>query len=313
MPSAMRAVVVEGGAPAALMIREVASPSPLPFEALIRVRAISLNRGEVRAAFLAHEGRRQIGWDLAGVVEQAAADGSGPPIGTRVVGVMQQGAWAELAAVPSRSLAALPDGVTFTQAATLPVAGLTALLALSKGGSLLGRPVLISGATGGVGVFAIQLARAAGAWTVANIRTPDHEVFVRDLGAHAVAVGPDGAAAHGPFHLILESIGGPSLTADLAMLGHRGACVLFGGSGGYEATFDVRRFFMIGGATLYGFSLFEELEHTSAGVALTTLARMAAEGRLKCPISIEEPWEAIGAVAARLMNREFTGKAVLHL
>ncbi len=104
-----------------------------------------------------------------------------------------------------------------------------------------------------------------------------------------------------------------ALTADLAMLGHRGACVLFGGSGGYEATFDVRRFFMIGGATLYGFSLFEELEHTSAGVALTTLARMAAEGRLKCPISIEEPWEAIGAVAARLMNREFTGKAVLHL
>ena len=157
-----QAVVVDQKAPGKLIIHDVAMPQPLPSEALIRVSAISLNRGETRRSIRAENGWRP-GWDLAGVVEQAAADGSGPHTGGRVVGFLPDGAWAQHVAVPSHALARLPDVVTFAQAATLPVAGLTALYALAKRGELLGRRVLIAGATGGVGDFAVQLARLSGA------------------------------------------------------------------------------------------------------------------------------------------------------
>ena len=74
------------------------------------------------------------GWDLSGVVKAQAADGSGPQAGARVVGMMNPGAWAQLAAVRTEWLAELPDGISLEQASTLPVAGLTALRALEVGG-----------------------------------------------------------------------------------------------------------------------------------------------------------------------------------
>src|SRR5918911_698211 len=161
----MRAVVVDPEAPGRLVLREVEPPTPGEEEALVRVAAISLNRGELRRAASAPAGWRP-GWDLAGTVEQAAADGSGPPAGARVVGLLNPGAWAEVVAVPTRELAALPDGCSFAQAATLPVAGLTALWALERGGLLLDQRVLVTGASGGVGHLACQLARQAGARVV---------------------------------------------------------------------------------------------------------------------------------------------------
>ena len=126
--AANHAVVVDHAVPGTLAIREVAPPTPLPSEALVRVAAISLNRGETRRAMEAADGWCP-GWDLAGVVTQAAANGSGPRTGARVVGFLRSGAWAESVVVPTNALAALPDAVTFAQAATLPVAGLTALYA----------------------------------------------------------------------------------------------------------------------------------------------------------------------------------------
>lgn len=309
----IRAVVVAPVGAERLRIGEVEERVPAPSEALVRVAAVSLNRGEVRRAMTADEPGARPGWDLAGTVERPAADGSGPPEGARVVGMLNSGAWAEKAAVPTRSLAALPDGVSFEQAATLPIAGLTALYALEKGGGLLGRRVLVTGASGGAGLFAVELAREAGARVVGLVRREEHVALVADAGAHDVAVGESGEAAreHGPYHLVLESVGGGVLGKALSMLDTGGACVSFGVSGGPETTFDVRNFFYAGGARLYGFIIFHEVLAQPASDGLARLARMVDEGRLHPRIEVEAPWTEIGEVARRLMERRFTGKAVL--
>jgi NADPH:quinone reductase len=311
----MRAVVVEPGSPNRLDFREVETPSPAPSECLVRVAAISLNRGEVRRAQTSSEAGFRPGWDLAGTVERAAADGSGPREGSRVVGMLESGAWAELVAVPRRSLAPLPDGVSFAQAATLPVAGLTALYALEQAGGLLGKNVLITGASGGVGLFACRLARISGARVVGVIRQPDRVALVREAGAHEVMVGDgaSGAGEHGPYDLILESLGGDALSSALTMLATGGTCVSFGVTSGVEATFDVRRFYLTGGATLYGFIIFHEILTRPAGAGLSRLLRLVAEGSLEPRIELEAPWEEIGDVAARLTARHYAGKAVLHV
>jgi NADPH2:quinone reductase len=310
----MRAVVVDPEAEGRLSVAEVDEPEPAPSEALVRVAAVSLNRGEVRRAEAAEPGFRP-GWDLSGTIERSAADGSGPGEGARVVGFLPSGGWAELAAVPTNALAELPEGVSFEEAATLPVAGLTALYALDKGGNLLGREVLVTGASGGAGLFALQLARMAGARVVALVRRQEHEELVREAGAHEVAVGEGGAAAgeYGPYDVILESVGGEVLGNALSMLAPEGTCVSFGTSSTPEVTFDARSLYLTGGGKLYGFILFHEVVAHPASGGLARLVKLVEEGRLKPRIEVEAPWTEVGEVAARLINRGYTGKAVLHV
>ena len=309
-----RAVVVDPDSPGRLALRGVDEPAPDRSEALVRVEAFSLNRGEVRRAEAADPGFRP-GWDLAGTVEGAAGDGSGPPEGSRVVGLLPSGAWAERVAVPTNALAALPEGVSFAQAATLPVAGLTALYGLEKGGGLLGKNVLVTGASGGVGLFACRLARLAGARAVGLVRREEHVGLVREAGAHEVAVGEDAEAARelGPYDLVLESVGGGVLGGALGMLATGGTCVSFGVSAATEATFDVRSFYLTGGASLYGFILFHEILSHPASEGLSRLAGLVADGSLDPRIELEAPWTEIGAAAKRLIDRGYVGKAVLHV
>ncbi len=310
-----RAVIVDSQAAGRLAIRPMPVRAPLPFQALVRVKAISLNLGEVRRALTAAEAGWRPGWDLAGVVEQAAADGSGPPAGARVVGFLAGGAWAEAAAVPVNALAQLPDNVSFAQAATLPVAGLTALYALEQNGALLGRRVLVTGASGGVGHLAVELARQAGAFVVAAVRRPEREKHAQLAGAHHVVVGeePSSASRFGRYDLIIESVGGGSLAAALKMLAPGGMCVLLGVSSASEASFDAASFMRTGGASLYGFILFHELPHRPAADGLARLVAMVAAGRLHPQIELEAPFEQIAEVANKLYSRGIAGKAVLHL
>lgn len=309
--STNRAVVVDPDAAGRLVIRPVPEPAPDRGEAIVRVQAISLNRGEVRRSGMAAAGWRP-GWDLAGLVERAAADGSGPRVGTRVVGMLPEGAWAERVAVPTHALAQLPDKVTVSQAATFPVAGLTALHALAKGGLLLGRRVLVTGATGGVGDFAVQLARLAGAHVTASARRGDQVSSLRQLGAHEVVVG-DEIPASPKYDLVIESVGGRTLGTALAALERGGTCVTLGVSASAEVTFDTRSFFVAGRTTLYGLYLFTELGNEPAKVGLRRLADLVAAGQLAPHISLERPWTEIGQVAQDLMARRFPGKAVLTL
>jgi NADPH:quinone reductase-like Zn-dependent oxidoreductase len=229
--------------------------------------------------------------------------------------MLGSGAWAERVAAPTHALAVLPDSVSDAQAATLPVAGLTALYALRKGGLLLEQPILITGATGGVGDFALQLARLSGARVVAQVRRPEQAPQVREAGADAVVVGdglPDDQP-FGPYHLVVESVGGKTLGAALNQLAEGGMVVSLGATSGAQVTFDASRFYPTGRASLYGFILFDELKIEPAGRGLEILARLVAERKLTTRISVESGWSEIAPVAQQLTDRAYPGKAVLHL
>ena len=311
-----RAIVVDHASNERLSIKTVPLAPAYRDEVTVRVRAISLNRGETNRAVRSAEDGWRPGWDFAGTIEALAPDGGGPLVGTRVVGILPSGAWAETIRVAKDSVAALPDSVTDAQAATLPVAGLTALHALRQGGMLLGRKVLIDGASGGVGHLACQLAAASGAVVYGHVRNPAFQAMVAAWCGDRTIVAPDlsAAAVSGPYHLILDSVGGSALGAAMAMLRPDGTCVTFGVSEGPKATFDSGAFFRVGGSRLYGLVLFPELKKVEpASEGLAILARMIAAGTLKPRIEIEASWTEVGAVARQLLDRSFMGKAVLHL
>ena len=230
--------------------------------------------------------------------------------------MLPSGAWAERVNCRSHAVAVLPDAVSDAQAATLPVAGLTALHALRQGGLLLGRKVLVDGASGGVGHLACQLALAAGAIVFGHVRREAQRAQVAEWCGGRVVVGDTLSAAgeQGPYWLILDSVGGSALSAALGMLAPNGVCVTLGISEGPSATFQSRDFFSTGGVRLYGLTLFHELMSVErAGIGLALLAGEIAAGRLKPQIAIEAGWSEVGTIAQRLIDRDFTGKAVLHI
>ena len=305
----MRALVARPSAPHGIELAEVDAPAPALNEVVVDVRAVSLNRGEARYLPRRQEGTVH-GWDVAGVVRQPAADGSGPGEGARVVGLVDEGAWAERAAVRTDRLAELTDGVSFEDASTLPVAGLTALRALAVAGSVLGRRVLVTGAAGGVGRIAVQLAHRGGAHVTGVARDPERAEGLTALGADEVIhdLTPEGE----PFDVLLESVGGASLAAALSRVAPAGIVIAFGVSSGEPTTFDVRTFYNRRGARLYGLRVFDELDrHQSAVRDLRFLADEVAAGRLDTQISLTTSWREAGPALEALIERRVKGKAVL--
>jgi NADPH:quinone reductase-like Zn-dependent oxidoreductase len=302
----MRALIASPDPPHA-KLSEVPDPEPLPHQALVEVKAISLNRGEVRRLPTMEPGT-VAGWDLAGVIRRGAGDGSGPPEGARVVGLMNPGAWAERAAVRTDWLAELPDGVSFEQAAALPVAALTALRALEVGGFLLGKRVLVTGASGGVGRFALQLAKLAGAHVTAVAHR--HE-GLSELGADEVHTELE---EEGPtFAVVIDAVGGPVLGTALRRVEPRGTVVNFAATTPEPVSYPTREFFARApGSRLYGMYIFDELEHTrSCSSDLRRLCELIAGRRLDPQIALTLSWREAGRAIEALLYRRVNGKAIL--
>ncbi|WP_027006614.1 zinc-binding dehydrogenase [Conexibacter woesei] len=292
------------------LARDVAEPEPAPNEAVVAARAFSINRGEVN---LLSGPPRGGGWrpgaDVAGVIARAAADGSGPPEGARVVAHAWQGGWAQRVAVATDAIAVLPDAVGFDVAATLGVAALTALRLVRAAPDLTGRRLLITGAAGGVGHFATELAIARGAEVVAVSRrgAPRLEAF----GATVV---PEVAAAPGRFDVVFESIGGASLPAAIERAAAGGTVFWLGQADNEPVALD----------------FFETVNHPVAPVAaivpfsywrtgasdaadLATLAGLVARGLLHPEVGETAPWAETPRLLRALRDRELTGNAVLGL
>ena len=304
----MKALANTPKGPAPVAFRDVAEPNPAPHEALIAVHAFSLNRGELTLMRIRPEGW-QPGQDVAGVVLKAAADGSGPKEGTRVVGILDWHGWAERAAISTHRLAALPDKVSFGAAASLPVAGLTALRSLRHGAPLLGRRVLITGAVGGVGNLAVQLAAHSGAEVTAIARGARGEPLTK-LGAHNVI--DDIAKAQGKFWLILESAGGASLKAAIGLLEPKATVVIFGNSSGEETTLSFRDFGPANNARIQSFHSFASGPEEAFGPDLALLADLIAKDALKPEIE-EHSWRDFASVAKALGERRVRGKAIFRV
>ena len=230
--------------------------------------------------------------------------------GARVVGIRQGETWAERVAVPRAWIAGLPDGVSFAQAAALPTAGLAALRMLRLGPAILGRRVLVTGATGGVGRFAIQLAHQGGADVTALVSSGSARAEgLRQLGADDLVSDID--HLQGRFDLILESVGGDTLGRLVTMVDPQGTLVMFGNSSNKATTFNVRDVYNGALVRLQGFELF--FGGNPFGRDLGYLASLVAEGRLDPQLAGELPWEALPEAMERLRNRDVAGKLALTL
>jgi len=193
----MRALHIKAyGGPEVMQIGELPEPEPKRGEVLVAIAAASVNPvdwkvrvGELKLI----TGRtfpKTLGSDFAGVVERVGAGVAVPSVGNRVYGITpmmmrKPGAHAERLVVARKRLRRMPDGLSFEQAAALPVAGLTALNGLRQCGDLHGKTVLINGGTGGVGHFAVQIAKARGA-TVTAVCSERNAGRARSLGADVV-------------------------------------------------------------------------------------------------------------------------------
>lgn len=238
----MKAIVRhEYGSPDVLKLEEIEKPVPNDDQVLIRVRAASLNALDaymIRDAWL---NRLIFGWrkprdtrlgrDVAGVVEAVGKDVTQFKPGDEVFGV-GRGSLAEYACGPERALVSKPADVTFEQAASIPLAGLTALQGLRNGEIQAGQKVLINGATGGVGTFAVQVAKSFGADVTAVCRTPNVDL-IRSIGADRVIdyAKDDFTKSEERYDMIFDNVCNHSFTQRRRVLTPKGVCVLAGMGG----------------------------------------------------------------------------------
>jgi NADPH:quinone reductase len=302
----MKALLPSGG-PEMVEFGDVDQPRPHASEALVQVEAFSVNRGET---FLLE--KPPVGWrpgkDIAGLVVQAAADGSGPPAGHRVVGHPPAAGWAEYACVPAESLAELPDDVPAITAAALPLAGLTALRLLRMAGSVTGQRILLTGASGGVGHYFVELAASAGAEVTAITATAERGSRLARLGAAEVLRSV--TDADGSYDLVLESVGGDSLARSLERLAPHGTLIWFGQASREPVTLNF--FDLLYGATSATIRHFSYADFPEPyGADLAVVVRLVAAGRLHPEIGLVAGWHETATVLADLRERRIRGNAVL--
>jgi NADPH:quinone reductase-like Zn-dependent oxidoreductase len=323
----MTAIVQHGyGGPEVLSIDRMPAPSPGPEQVLVRVFAASpdsgtvhLMKGDPYAVRLALGLRtlRQpiIGLAFAGIIEAVGSEVSGFAVGDRVAG-SAPAAFAELVVASPAKIARIPDGVSMTDAATLPISAGTALQAVRDSARVQsGQRVLIIGAGGGVGSFMTQLAVAQGA-RVTGIASAAKAEFVRSLGAEQVI---DYRATSEPrewgrYDVIIEAADGRALHVLRRALAERGTLVIVGAdkSGGplLRGADRQLRALLLNPWVRHRLTAVMQRE---SGDDLSILLEMIAAGSLRAPIDEVVPLERAAEAMDRLARQQTRGKAVIEL
>lgn len=306
----MRALVADSSRSPAVGVADVPAPRPGEGELLVELRATSVNRGEVRAAGRAAPGT-VVGWEVAGVVTELGAGVDGFAVGQRVVGYNPKGgSWGEQAVLPAASAAPLADDCDFARAAALPIAGITALSLLRLGEVAAGDRVLVTGAAGGVGLFTVQLAAAAGATVHGQVRNEERGQAVRAAGGEPVVHPGDGTALGEEYDVVLDGIGGRMLRPLLAATRQGGRMVLYGNSDDAESSFRVEELYARL-LTVRGFRVFEAATPDQTRADLTQLVDHVLSGRLTVSIQATASLADALPLVRDLYERRVTGKVVL--
>ncbi|MFF5726779.1 zinc-binding dehydrogenase [[Kitasatospora] papulosa] len=346
VPETMRAVrIAEHGGPQVLRPVEVAVPVPQTGEVLVRVAAVALNNTDLwtREGAYGRPGDPEAlsGWrgpigfpriqgaDVAGRVVAVGADVDADLVGLRVVvdpavydseepdanpvglmGSERDGGYAEYVTAPAErvhDVTASP--LTDDQLATLPTAYGTALGMVERGRLRKGETVLVSGASGGVGVALVQIARARGARVLA-ISSGSKIDAVRESGAHEVVdragdvAGQIRAAAPDGIDVGLDVVAGHLVGEGLTLLREGGRWVVAGALGGYDVTFDVRRLY------LHNAQVIGSAMHTPTHFGL--LMDLAREGAIRPLVAAAFPLDQAAEAQEELARRRHVGKIVMH-
>jgi len=325
------AVIARPGGPEVLEIRDVARPQPGTGEALVRVRATALNRADL----LQREGRYPAppGWpaDIPGmeIAGEIVACGPSAPVwkqGDRVYGIVGGGGSAEYIVTHERTLAAIPPNLTWTEAAAVPEAFITAHDALvTQAGVRMSEHVLIHAVGSGVGLAAVQLARATGAIPIGDARTREKIDRARAFGldegivvngdpneiAARVATLTNGAGAE----VVLDLVGGPYLPASIAAAAPKGRIILIGTMGGRDASIPLGvvlgKRLTIRGTVLRARGLEEKIAATQAFAA--QVGPLLARGVVRPVIDRVFRLDQIGDAHRHLESNATFGKVVLEV
>lgn len=306
----MKALRIHGfGTPDLAVLEDIgALPAPAAGQVAVRIEAASINpldlkilSGAMQAVFPIRL-PYTLGTDFAGVVQAVGPLVAGFRPGDRVAGRLEPtagGALAQAALVPATALSPLPEGMAFEQAAALPTAAGTAWLALFGVGRLqAGQRVLVHAGAGGVGSFAVQLARQAGAQVIATA-SPEKHALVAQLGAHRVLDYRTEGLEHGTrdLDLVIDTVGGRATERSWPLIRPGGRLVsvvdhAIQGQGGVQGAF----------------AFFQHDAQVLDGI----VARLAA-GQLQAVLDSVHPLEAAGAALAHLARGHARGKVVVQM
>ncbi len=326
----MKAVVVERfGSPRDLVLRTWPKPAPSPGEVVIDVHALGLNFPDVLVAAGKYQNLPPQpfvpGKELAGVIVAVGDGVDSFAVGDRVMAQLENGAFAETVAVRSEHCFEMPDTLPMTKAVAMGLAYQTAWIALFDRARIAqGEAVLVTGAGGGVGAAAIQIAKASGCRVLAGIGSPDKADFVRALGADAVIdmSGADlrdavrqqvYAACEGRgADVVIENVGGSGFEACLRALAWAGRLVVVGFASG-EIPSVRANYILMKHITVTGLNWSDYRDRSPDAMhrAQDDLFRLVGKGQIDPPICAVLPMDEIASAMELITERKALGKVVL--